>query len=119
MTRRLVIKCTWGVERPEALFQAFTVAATAAASGADVSLWLTGDAVWHAVAASDDVDLAYSPALSDLRDAVLAAGTLTVCSQCAARRGISERDLIEGARIAGSATYVEEALAPGATALVY
>ena len=44
---RLVIKCTWGLERRETLFQAFTVAATAASAGREVSLWLTGDAVWH------------------------------------------------------------------------
>ena len=39
---RLVVKCTWGVEREETLVQAFTVAATAAASGIEVSMWLTG-----------------------------------------------------------------------------
>jgi len=117
--RRLVVKCTWGLERPETLFQAFTVAATAAASGAHVSLWLTGDAVWHAVAASDDAELPYSPPLSQLRDAVLATGTLTVCAQCALRRNISGKDLIEGARIAGAATFVEETLEPDVTALVY
>jgi DNA gyrase subunit A len=72
----LVVKCTWGVERPEALFQAFTVAATAAASGNEVSLWLTGDAVLHAVAATPDAQLDHSPNLSVLRDAVTSSGRL-------------------------------------------
>jgi predicted peroxiredoxin len=90
-----------------------------AARGAVPGLWLTGDAVWHAVAASDDVELAYSPPLSELRDAVLATGTLTVCAQCAMRRGLTEGDLVEGARIAGAATFVEESVDPSATALVY
>ena len=116
---RLVIKCTWGDERPETLFQAFTVAATAASSGHQVSLWLTGDAVWQAVAATPDVNLAHSPSLASLRDAVVAAGTLTVCSQCAARRDLTEADLVPGARIAGAALFVEEAIDQGATALVY
>ncbi len=115
----VVIKCTWGLERPETLFQAFTVAATAAASGNEVSLWLTGDAVWHAVAATPDAQLDHSPNLSVLREAVTASGTITVCAQCAARRDITEAQLIPGARIAGAATFVEEALNPGATALVY
>jgi len=115
----LVIKCTWGLERPETLFQAFTVAATASASGNDVSLWLTGDAVWHAVAATPDAELAHSPNLSVLRQAVLASGSVTVCAQCAARRDLTEADLVPGARIAGAATFVEESLNPGATALVY
>lgn len=116
---RVVIKCTWGEERPETLFQAFTVAASAAASGHEVSLWLTGDAVWHAVAATPDATLAHSPNLSVLRDAVLASGTVTVCAQCAKRRDITEADLVPGARIAGAATFVEEATGPATTALVY
>ena len=116
---RLVIKCTWGVERPEALFQAFTVAATAASAGNQVSLWLTGEAVWHAVAAEPDAQLDYSPNLSVLRDAVVASGTITVCAQCAARRDLTDADLVPGARIAGAAAFVEEATDPAATALVY
>ena len=115
----LVVKCTWGLERPETLFQAFTVAATAASAGNDVSLWLTGDAVWHAVSATPDATLDHSPNLSVLREAVTASGRITVCAQCAARRGIAESDLIDGARIAGAAAFVEESLNPSATALVY
>ena len=41
--RQLVIKTTAGLDRPEATNQAFTVAAAAVASGAEVSLWLTGE----------------------------------------------------------------------------
>ena len=116
---RLVIKCTWGLDRPETLFQAFTVAATAASSGHDVSLWLTGDAVWHAVSSTEDATLNHSPNLSVLREAVLASGSVTVCAQCAARRDLTTEDLVEGARIAGAAAFVEESLDPAATALVY
>lgn len=49
MSRTLVIKLTAGAEEPERANQAFTVAATAVAAGATVSLWLTGEAVWFAV----------------------------------------------------------------------
>ena len=42
-----------------------------------------------------------------------------MCTQCAARREIAEADLLPGARIAGAASFVEEALAPGTQALVY
>ncbi len=116
----LVVKCTWGAERPETLMQAFTVAATAASSGLSVSVWLTGDASVHGVLGSEDVELPYSPPLSALREAILTAGgTLTVCTQCAQRRGIVEQDLIEGARIAGAAAFVAEATSPDTTALVY
>lgn len=116
---RLVVKCTWGSERPETLVQAFTVAATAAASGVEVSLWLTGDAVFQAVPGVDDVELPHSPPLSQLRDAVLAAGTVTVCTQCIERRDIGSRGLLDGVRIAGAAAFVSEAMDSDTTALVY
>lgn len=119
-TRALVVKCTAGAEEAERCAQAFTVAATAAASGAGVSLWLTGDAAWLGVPGhAERFTLPHSAPLAELRDTVLALGTLTVCTQCAQRRGIAPSDLITGARIAGSATFVDEILRPSAQALVY
>src|SRR5947209_3549883 len=47
--RQLVLKVTVGADAPERCAQAFTVAATAVASGVDVSLWLTGEASWFAL----------------------------------------------------------------------
>ena len=120
MSRSLVVKATAGAEDPERCSQAFTVAATAVAAGAPVSLWLTGDAAWLALPGrAEDFSLEHAAALSDLRDAVLAAGTVTVCTQCAQRRGITPEDCLPGVRIAGAAAFVEEALAEGAQALVY
>lgn len=118
--RPLVVKTTAGADRPEACNQAFTVAATAAAAGAPVSLWLTGEAAWLALPGrTDDVVLEHAVPLSDLLAAVLADGTVTLCTQCAARRGITADDVVPGIRIAGSATFVEESLRPDAQALVY
>jgi predicted peroxiredoxin len=118
--RSLVVKCTCGAEAPERCAQAFTVASTALAAGADVSLWLTGEAVWFALPGrAEEFELPHSAPLADLRDAMLAGGTLTVCSQCAARRGLTPDDLLPGVRIAGSASFVDEALREGAQALVY
>jgi len=57
--------------------------------------------------------------LPDLLASVLALGTVTVCSQCAARREITPADVIAGVRIAGSATFVAEVVADDAQALVY
>ena len=71
--RTLVIKVTCGTESLERLNQAFTVAATAVASGVRVSLWLTGDASWMAVPGrAEAVELAHAAGLADLRDAVVA-----------------------------------------------
>ncbi len=118
--RRLLIKVTAGADAPERCAQAFTVAATAANSGAPVELWLTGEASWFALPGrAETFELPHSAPLTDLLAAVLAAGSVTLCSQCAARREIGPADLIEGIRIAGAATFVESALADDVQALVY
>ena len=113
-----MVKATAGAEAPERCAQAFTVAATALASGVTVSLWLTGEATWLGTAREPFV-LDHSPPMADLRDAVLAGGVLTVCTQCAARRDLAQTDLLPGVRLAGSATFVEEILVEGVQALVY
>lgn len=118
--RTLVVKVTAGPEEPERLSQAFTVAATAVASGVAVSLWLTGEATWMAVPGhAERFALPYAAPLAELRDAVAAGGRLTVCSQCAARRDLSDGQLVEGALIRGAAAFVEEVMSVGAQALVY
>jgi len=119
-SRHLIIKLTAGVESPEKLSQAFTIAATAVASGAAVSLWLTGESTWLAVPGrAEAFSIPHAARLSDLRDAVLEDGRLTVCSQCAARRNLTEADLLPGTLIRGAAAFVEEVLRGGAQALVY
>ena len=119
-SRSLVVKLTCGTESPERLSQAFTVAATAVASGVSVSLWLTGEASWFATPGpAESFELPDAAPLAELRDAVLEGGRLTVCSQCAARRGLTDSDLVDGVQIRGSAAFVEEVMAPGAQALVY
>ena len=120
MARGLVVKVTCGADEPERCNQAFTVAGTTAVAGAPISLWLTGEAAWLAVPGrAAELELPLATPLPDLLDAVLAAGTVTVCAQCAARRSLSEADLLPGVRIAGAAVFVEEVLAEGAQALVY
>lgn len=120
MASTLVVKTTSGADRPETCAQAVTVAATAVAAGVEVSLWLAGEAAWLAVPGrAGDVDLPHSAPLGELLDVVLGAGTVTVCTQCAARRGLTLDDLVPGVRIAGAAAYVEEVMAEGARALVY
>ncbi|MEU7693080.1 DsrE family protein [Microbispora hainanensis] len=120
MARSLVIKVTAGADAPERCNQAFTIAAAALASGVPVSLWLTGESAWFALPGrAKEFTLAEAAPLEDLLDAVLAAGRVTLCTQCAARRGITVDDVIDGVRIAGASTFVEEALGEGVQALVY
>ena len=116
----LVVKVTAGLDAPERCSQAFTVAASAVASGADVSVWLTGESAWFALPGrAAEFELPHAAPLTDLLDVLLAGGRVTLCTQCAARRDIGPDDVLPGVRIAGAATFVEEALAEGTQALVY
>ncbi len=116
----LVIKATAGADAPERCSQAFTVAATAVAAGVGVSLWLTGESAWFALPGrAAQFQLPHSAPLPELLDAVRVGGTVTLCTQCAARRGIGESDVMDGVRIAGAVVFVEEITQRGAQALVY
>ena len=120
MPRSLVVKVTAGADDPERCNQGVTVAAMAVAAGAEVSLWLTGEAAWFGVPGrAEEFDLPHAQPLAGLLSTVLTGGTVTVCTQCAARRDIAGSDLLEGVRLAGSSSYVEEVLADGVQALVY
>jgi predicted peroxiredoxin len=118
--RTLVIKVTAGKDEPERCAQALTVAATAIASGVPVSLWLAAEAAWLALPGrAAGIVLPHSPPLADLLAATVTGGTVTLCTQCAARREIGPQDVIPGIRIGGAATFVSEVIADGAQALVY
>ncbi len=120
MARLLVVKATAGADAPERCSQAFTVASTAAASGVDVSFWLTGESTWFAVPGRAALfDLPHAAPLPDLLDLLLANGRVTACTQCAARRSIGPDEVLPGIRIAGAAVFVEEIMSDGAQAVVY
>lgn len=98
--------------------QGLTVASVASASGASVSLWLTGESVWL-VTPDRDLVLPESPPASALLSAVFTTGTVTACTQCLARRGLTSGGLLPGVRIAGAAAFVAEVLEKDVQALVY
>ncbi len=91
MAKKLVIKVTAGADAPERCSQAFTVAAVAAASGVEVSLWLTGESAWFALPGrAAEFELPHAAPLPDLLDSVLAA-TGSRCARSAPRAGTSRR----------------------------
>ncbi|HHU11008.1 MAG TPA: sulfur reduction protein DsrE [Intrasporangiaceae bacterium] len=121
MSRRLLVKVTCDLTAAERLNQALTVPATAAASGVEVSVWLSGEPTRLAVPGFAETlpTLPHAVSVAELRDTLLDLARVTVCSQCAKRRDLTEADLLPGARIAGAAGFVEESLVPGTQALVY
>ncbi|MFJ9415499.1 MULTISPECIES: DsrE family protein [unclassified Streptomyces] len=121
MAKKLVIKVTAGADAPERCSQAFTVAAVAVAGGVEVSLWLTGESAWFALPGrAAEFELAHAAPLPELIDKILAGGgAITVSTQCAARRGIEQKDLIDRAGLAGAQVFVSEIMPEGVQALVY
>ena len=118
--RALLIKITCCAEAAERANQAWTVAAMGVTAGASVSVWLTGEAVWFAVPGRQpDLELPYATPVAELIEAVRVGGSITVCTQCAARRELVVQDLVESATIQGAASFVEAALADNVQALVY
>ncbi len=120
MANILTIKLTAGLDAPERANQAFTVAAAAIAAGVAVDVWLTGEAAWFALPGrAAELELEHATPLPDLLAAVLADGSVFVCTQCAARRDITQDDVIDGVKIAGAASFVELIMRDGVQALVY
>jgi predicted peroxiredoxin len=118
--RSLVIKLTCGAEAAERANQAWTVAAAAVTAGVTVTVWLTGEGVWFAVPGQQpDLELPSAAPVADLVEVVRGSGRIVVCTQCAARRDLTQLHLLPGATIAGAASFVEEVLADGVQALVY
>ena len=79
--RPLAIKITCGAEAAERANQAWTVAATAIASGAEVAVWLTGEAVWFAVVGRQpDLELEHATPVAELIEAVRSSGRIVVCT---------------------------------------
>jgi predicted peroxiredoxin len=125
-TRLLVIKATHAADDPERANLAFNVASVGLASGADVHVFLAVEGVRLALDPQhpdaldpDELLVPDAPPIHDLIDALYAGATVTVCAPCAARRGLPIAAFREGTAMGGSTQFLELAMAPGATALVY
>ena len=119
-TSNLVIKLTCGLESPERVSQAFSVASAALASGVNVSFWLTGDASYFALPGkAAEFVLPHAAPLADQLNALVAGARVVLCSQCAVRRNINDGDQIKGIVIEGAASFVEEITRESTQAIIY
>lgn len=118
--RLLVVKATHSADDPERANLACNVAAVGIASGLDVHLFLAVEGVRLAVpSVAAELTVPEAPPVTDLLQAVYGAGTVTVCTPCATRRGLTLADFAAGTQMGGSAGFVELATRPEATVLVY
>ena len=119
-TSNLVIKLTCGLESPERVSQAFSVASAALASGVNVSFWLTGDAAYFALPGkAATFELPHAAPLEAQLIALVSGARVVLCSQCAVRRNINDGDQIKGIVIEGAASFVEEITRESTQAIVY
>ena len=115
---KLLVHCTHGREDPERATLAFIVGNVAASADQEVILLLTIEGVWLATRGyADEVHKEGFPPLAEVVQSFRAnGGQIWACSACAKPRGITEDQLIEGAKIVTAANVVE-CLVGGAASL--
>lgn len=121
MARKIVVRLTHGPAEEERVGGALNVAATAVASGVDVELWLTNDAVSLALDGTvEKMSLAHSPPLADLwKQVVAGARGVYACTQCLMRRDLEQSDLRDGVQQAGAAALVASVADDGAVEMSF
>ena len=117
---KLMINCTHGQEDPERATLAFVVGNVAASADQEAVVLLTIEGVRNATRgyADDICKEGFQPLREVMQSFVANGGQIWVCGACAKPRGITDADLVEGARIVTAANAVEY-LASGAASLSF
>ena len=117
---QLIVSCSHGKEDAERATLPFIVGNVAASADQQTALLLTIDGVWVATKGyADDIQKEGFPALKEVMKSFVAnGGEVWVCATCTKPRGITDGDLIEGARIVTAAYFVEQ-IAAGASTIAF
>lgn len=107
---RFMAQATHGQDDPERATLPFIVANVAASADQEAIVLLTIEGVWLATKGyADDVHHPGMPPLSEVLASLLAAGgEVWACGACTKPRGITDEDLIDGARIISAVDFVAE-----------
>jgi len=120
MTPTILVNCTHGREEPERATLSFVVGNVSATADQPTAVLLTIDGVW--LATNGYADAIEQPGMPPLREVLAsfvdAGGEIWACGACTGPRGITDDDLIKGARIVTAALAVE-AMASGARTLSF
>jgi predicted peroxiredoxin len=116
----ILVNATHGNDDPERATLAFIVGNVAASADQEAVVLLTVEGVWLATKGyADDIHKQGFPPLKEVIASFVAnGGQIWACGACAKPRGITDADLIEGARIVTAANAVER-LAAGAASLSF
>jgi uncharacterized protein len=115
---KLLVHCTHGKDDPERATLAFVVGNVAVTADQEAVVLLTIDGVWLATRGyADPIHYeGFQPLAEVMQSFVANGGHIWACGACAKPRGITEQDMVEGARIVTAANAVEY-LASGAASL--
>ena len=118
MARTIMTNCTFGKDDPERATLPFVVGNVAASADQPAIVLLTIEGVWIATKGyAEGIHKDGFQPLKEIIDSFLAnGGQIWACGACTKPRGITEADLISGAKIVTAANVVEY-LASGAATL--
>jgi uncharacterized protein len=114
---KLLVNCSHGQEAPERATLPFVVANVAATADQETVVFLTIEGVWLGTKGyADAIHKEGLPPLQEvIRSFVANGGQIWLCSACSKPRGITDADLIEGAKIVTAANLVEYVASGAAT----
>jgi predicted peroxiredoxin len=117
---KLLINCTHGKEDPERAILSFIAGNVAATADQEAKVLLTIDGVWVGTRGyADGVQVEGFPPLREVLESfVKNGGEVWACSACTKPRGITQADLVSGAKIVTAANVVEY-MAAGASTLSF
>jgi predicted peroxiredoxin len=106
---RIMANCTHGAEDPERATLPFIVGNVAATADQEAVVLLTIEGVWLATRGyADGIQKeGFQPLKEVIQSFVANGGQIWACGACTKPRGITEADLIEGAKIVTAANVVE------------
>ena len=118
MAAKILVNCTYGKEEPERATLAFVVGNVAATADQEAVVLLTIEGV--RLATTGNADGVQQEGFQPLKDVIQAfvanGGQIWACGSCTKPRGITEANLIVGAKIVTAANVVEY-MASGASTL--
>jgi predicted peroxiredoxin len=117
MANKFLINCTYGQEDPERATLPFIVGNVAATADQETVVFLTIEGVRLGTKGyADSIHKEGLPPLKEVMQSFVAnGGQIWLCSACTKPRGITDADLIEGAKIVTAANLVEYVASGAAT----
>jgi predicted peroxiredoxin len=117
---KLLIHSSHGKEDPERATLPFIVGNNAAIAGEEVKVMLTIEGVWVATeGGAEGIHREGLPPLAEIvKEYVANGGEVWACQSCTKPRGITDDDLVDGARVAAAMQAVEF-LSKGAASLTF